>query len=222
MGCSGGLVAEGDGVFAAIWAWLVGGMGYTPGCTVSTVSPVGSPSGTESSLMGLSTGFRLFGHFRGPIPSAWGFILGTGLLPWVDGQFCGHFHGQLVIIRDCVCERGLTWASGCICHGTVGQFLSHLKWGMHGQVDAANVAQGGRHVPALPWWAFARAGGEAEGDGGDETMVVTSDMGSMHNTPENTKIRRMTDCYLVCCFSHDVLYSSSVCVCLLLYILHFL
>ena len=28
-----------------------------------------------------------------------------------------------------------------------------------------------------------------------------------------------TDCYLVCCFSHNVSYSSSVCVCFLLYIL---
>ena len=28
------------------------------------------------------------------------------------------------------------------------------------------MAQGGRRAPALPWWAFARAGGEAEGDGG--------------------------------------------------------
>ena len=44
--------------------------------------------------------------------------------------------------------------------------MSHLKRGVHGRVDAANVAQGGRHAPALPWWAFARAGGEAEGDGG--------------------------------------------------------
>ena len=48
----------------------------------------------------------------------------------------------------------------------VGQFLSRLKRGVRGRVDAANVAQGGRHAPAWPWWAFARAGGEAEGDGG--------------------------------------------------------
>ena len=44
--------------------------------------------------------------------------------------------------------------------------MSHLKRGVCGQVDAANVAQGGRRTLALPWWAFARAGGEAEGDGG--------------------------------------------------------
>ena len=81
VGRSGGLVAEGDGIFAVIRAWLVGGVGYAPGCTVGTVSPVGSPSGTESSPIGLSTGFRLLGHFRG----------GAGLLPWVDGQFCGRF-----------------------------------------------------------------------------------------------------------------------------------
>ena len=37
---------------------------------------------------------------------------------------------------------------------------------MRGRVDAANVAQDGRRTLALPWWAFARAGGEAEGDGG--------------------------------------------------------
>ena len=98
MGRSVGLVAEGDGVSAVIRAWLVGGMGYAPGCTVGTVSPVGSPSGMESSSMGLSTEFRLLGHFRGPIPSAWGFILGAGLLPWVDGQFCGRFHGRLIVI----------------------------------------------------------------------------------------------------------------------------
>ena len=98
VGRSGGLVAEGKGVFAAIWTWLVGGMGYAPGCTVGTVSPVGSPSGTESSSMGLSTKFHLLGHFCGLIPSASGFILGTGLLPWVDGQFCGRFHGRLIAI----------------------------------------------------------------------------------------------------------------------------
>ena len=154
---------EGDGVSAVIRAWLVGGVGYAPGCTVGTVSPVGSPSGTESSSMGLSTGFHLLGHFRGPIPSAWGFILDAGLLPWVDGPFCGRFHGRLVAIRDCVCEGGLTWGGGCICRGTVGRFLSRLKRGVRGRVDAANEAQGGRRAPALHWWAFARAGGEAGG-----------------------------------------------------------
>ena len=30
VGHSGGLVAEGDGVFAVIRAWLVGGVGYAP------------------------------------------------------------------------------------------------------------------------------------------------------------------------------------------------
>ena len=88
VGRSGGLIAEGDGVFTVIQAWLVGGMGYTPDCTVGTVSPVGSPSGTESSSIGLSTGFCLLGHFPG----------GAGLLLWVDRQFCGRFHGWLVVI----------------------------------------------------------------------------------------------------------------------------
>ena len=55
---------------------------------------------------------------------------------------------------------------GRICHGMVGRFLSRLKRGMCGRVDTANVAQGGRRAPALPWWAFASTGGEAEGDGG--------------------------------------------------------
>jgi len=41
----------------------------------------------------------------------------------------------------------------------------------------------------------------------------------MFGTPENAKSRKTTHCYLVCCFSHDVPYSSSVCVCRLLYIL---
>ena len=75
VGCSGGIVAEGAGVFAVIWA-SVGGMGYAPGCTVGTVSYLGSPSGTESLSMGLSAGFCLLGHFRGPIPSAWGVYSG--------------------------------------------------------------------------------------------------------------------------------------------------
>ena len=68
MGCSGGLVAEGAGIFAVIRA-LVEGVGYAPGCTMGTVSPVGLPSRTECSSMGLSAGFHLLGHFRGPIPS---------------------------------------------------------------------------------------------------------------------------------------------------------
>ena len=116
VGRSGGLVTEGEGVFAAIRAWLVGGIGYAPGCTVGTVSPVSSPSCTESSSMGLSTEFRLLEHFRGPIPSAWGFILGAGLLLWVDGQFCGRFHGRLIVIRDCI-VRGVD----------LGWWL-HLPW----------------------------------------------------------------------------------------------
>ena len=48
----------------------------------------------------------------------------------------------------------------------VGRFLSRLKRGVRGRVDAANVAQGGRRALALPWWVFTRASGEAEGDGG--------------------------------------------------------
>ena len=48
----------------------------------------------------------------------------------------------------------------------VGRFLSRLKRDVRGRVDAANVAQDGRRAPALPWWAFARAGGEAESGGG--------------------------------------------------------
>ena len=99
MGCSGGLVAEGTGIFAVIRA-LVEGVGYAPGCTVGTVSPVASPSGTESSSMGLSAGFHLLGHFHGPIPSAWGVYPGCWVVAvgrwavlWVFRQFCGHFHG---------------------------------------------------------------------------------------------------------------------------------
>ena len=69
VGCSGGIVAEGAGVLAVIRA-SVGGMGYAPGCTVGTVSYLGSPSGTGSLSMGLSAGFCLLRHFRGPIPSA--------------------------------------------------------------------------------------------------------------------------------------------------------
>jgi len=48
----------------------------------------------------------------------------------------------------------------------VGPFSSRLKQGVRGRVDAADVVQGGRSALALPWWAFARAGGEAGGDGG--------------------------------------------------------
>ena len=107
VGHSGGLIAEGNGIFAVIWAWLVGGVGYTPGCMAGTVSPVSSPSGTESLSIGLSTGFCLLGHFRG----------GAGLLLWLDGQFCGCFHGWLVIIRDCVCKGGVD----------LGRWL-HLPW----------------------------------------------------------------------------------------------
>ena len=41
-----------------------------------------------------------------------------------------------------------------------------MKQGVCGWVDTANVAQGGGHTMALPWWAFTRAGGEAESGGG--------------------------------------------------------
>ena len=104
MGCSGGLVAEGAGIFTVIWAWLVGGVGCAPGCMVGTVSPVGFPSGTESLSMGLSAGFCLLGQKSTKSVDEYGshqhggFILGTGLLLWVNGQFGEHFHGWLVII----------------------------------------------------------------------------------------------------------------------------
>ncbi|EDR13589.1 uncharacterized protein LACBIDRAFT_308689 [Laccaria bicolor S238N-H82] len=39
----------------------------------------------------------------------------------------------------------------------------------------------------------------------------------MHSTLENAKSRRTTHCYQVCRFSHDVSYSSSVCVSPLVY-----
>ena len=45
-------------------------------------------------------------------------------------------------------------------------FSSRLKRGVRGQVDAADMVRGGRSALALPWWAFARAGGEVGGDGG--------------------------------------------------------
>ena len=125
MGHSGGVVAEGAGIFAVIRAWLVGGVGYAPGCTMVTVSPVGLPSGTESSSMGLSTGFHLLGHFHGPIPSAlgiysghWVVVVGRWEVLWVFRQFCGGFHGWLVVIQGlCLCGGGLTW----------GRWL-HLLW----------------------------------------------------------------------------------------------
>ena len=97
-------LTEGDGVFAVIWAWLVGGVGYAPGCTMGTVSPAGLPSGTESLSMGLSTGFCLLGHVRGLIPSAWGVYSGCWVVAvgrwavlWVFRQFCRRFHGRLVV-----------------------------------------------------------------------------------------------------------------------------
>ena len=82
-----------------------------------------------------------------------GFILGAVLLPWVDGQFCGRFHGRLVVIRGLHLQGGVdleVGGGGCICRGTVGRSLSRLKRGVRGRVDAANVAQGGRRAPTLP------------------------------------------------------------------------
>ena len=123
MGCSGGIVAEGAGGFAVIQA-SVGGMGCAPGCTVGTVSYLGSPSGTESLSMGLSAGFCLLGHFCGPIPSAWGVYSGRWVVAggrwavlWVFRQFCGRFHGRLVVIRGLCLRGGLTWGA-----------VVHLPW----------------------------------------------------------------------------------------------
>ena len=84
MGHSGGLITEGAGVFTVIQAWLVGGVGYAPGCTVVTVSPVGSPSGTES-LCASVLDSVCWGTFMGRFCQHGGFILGAGLLSWVDG-----------------------------------------------------------------------------------------------------------------------------------------
>ena len=74
--------------------------------------------------------------------------------------------------------------SGCICR--------RLKRGVHGRVDAANMAQGGRRAPALPWWAFARAGGDAEGDGGG--LLANTGLNS-GNSPEGAR-----DCSLGPCW----------------------
>ena len=87
VGCGGGLVAEGAGIFAVIWGWLVGRRGVRTWLHSGyCIPPVGLPSGAGTSSMGLSTGFRLLGHFHG-------FILGTGLLLWIVGQFCGSSGG---------------------------------------------------------------------------------------------------------------------------------
>jgi len=68
VGHSGALVAEGTGVFAVIWGWLVGRCGVCTwlhsGCCISCCLP----SGAGSLSMGLGAGFHLLGHFRGPIP----------------------------------------------------------------------------------------------------------------------------------------------------------
>ena len=80
MGHSGALVAEGTGVFAVIWGWLVGRCGVCTwlhsGCCISCCLP----SGAGSSSMGLGAGFHLLGHFRGPIPLVWVVYPGC----WVD------------------------------------------------------------------------------------------------------------------------------------------
>ena len=70
---------------------------------------------------------------------------------------------------------------------------------------------------------------QADGSGGsDEKAVMTGDMGSslitcggvLNLCMAHLKMQ-MPYFYLVCHFSSDVSYSSSVCVCLLLYILIF-
>ena len=119
MGCSGGLVAEGAGVFAVIQA-LVGGMGYAPGCTVGTVSHLGLPSGTEPLSMGLSTGFCLLGIFVGRFRvyfGRWVVAMGRWAVLWVFRQLCGCFHGWLVVIRGLRLRGGVDLrGGGCICH----------------------------------------------------------------------------------------------------------
>jgi hypothetical protein len=91
MGRSGRLLAGGAGVFAVIWGSLVGRCGYAPGCRVG----VGLLSGAGSSSMDLGTGFHLLGIFVGRFCRRGWFILSAGLLPWVDGWFCG-FSGGFV------------------------------------------------------------------------------------------------------------------------------
>jgi hypothetical protein len=49
---------------------------------------VGLLSGAGSSSMGLGAGFHLLGIFVGRFRRRGWFILGAGLLPWVDGWFC--------------------------------------------------------------------------------------------------------------------------------------
>ena len=81
--------------------------------------------------MGLSAGFHLLGHFHGPIPSAWEIysgrwvvVMGRWVVLWVFRQFCGGFHGWLVIIQGLRLRGGVDlgamvafavaqWANSC-------------------------------------------------------------------------------------------------------------
>ena len=87
-------------------------MGYAPGCMVGAVSPVGLPSGTGPSsmglgaMMGLSAGFYLLGHFCGPIllawvvyPGHWVVAVGRWEVLWAFLWAVGH-------TDSCVCEGG--------------------------------------------------------------------------------------------------------------------
>ena len=129
------------------------------------LSPCRWASALDSVCWGIFVGqFRQHG---GVYSGRWVVAVGRWVVLWVFRQFCGHFHGWLVVIQGLHLRGGVDLrGGGCICRGMVGRFLSCLKRGMRGRVDTANVAQGGRRALALPWWAFASTGGEAEGDGG--------------------------------------------------------
>ena len=70
-----------------------------------------------------------WGVFMGRFCWQGGFILGAGLLLWVDGRFRGRFHGRLAVFRGLRLRRG----------GLVAFDVGQRKGGLR----AFDVARGG-------------------------------------------------------------------------------
>ena len=164
MGCGGGLVAEGAGIFAVIWGWLVGRRGVRTWLHGGYCIPCWFAKWRWVLVDGPQRWIPSVGAFSWVYPGRWVVAVDSWAVLWVFGRFCGRFHGRLVVILGLRLQGGVD-VGAVVAFAMAQGGSSHLKRGVHGRVDAADVARGRRSTLALPWWAFARASGEAGGDG---------------------------------------------------------
>ena len=90
-------------------------------CQVA-LSPCRWASALDSVCWGISWADSIS---MGVYSGCWVVAMGRWAVLWVFRQFCGHFHGLLVIIQGLHLQWGVDLGGGCICCGMVGLVMCH-------------------------------------------------------------------------------------------------